>query len=158
MPVSTGSAPLIALREVVEEDLEVFYREQLDEDAVRMAAFAARDRDAHMEHWHKILRDESVVVRTILQGDVVAGNVVVWREDSGNRAVGYWIVKSFWGKGIATDALSRFLGIVDVRPLHAHVAKHNIGSIRVLEKCGFVVEAEVVDDGVDELLMVLKAP
>jgi RimJ/RimL family protein N-acetyltransferase len=28
------------------------------------------------------------------------------------------------------------------RPLHAAVAKHNVGSIRVLEKCGFAVVGE----------------
>ena len=28
------------------------------------------------------------------------------------------------------------------RPLYAHVARHNAGSIRVLEKCGFRLERE----------------
>lgn len=31
------------------------------------------------------------------------------------------------------------MGIVKTRPLFAHVAKHNIGSRRVLEKCGFAI-------------------
>ena len=36
-----------------------------------------------------------------------------------------------------------FLSRVEVhRPLHAGVAKHNIASIRVLEKCGFTVIGE----------------
>ena len=38
------------------------------------------------------------------------------------------------------------------RPLHAHVAKHNAGSIRVLEKCGFRLELE--EDA--ELVFVLR--
>ena len=46
------------------------------------------------------------------------------------------------------------------RPLHAHVAKHNVGSIRVLEKCGFSLEREetVEDAGQDvaELVLVLR--
>lgn len=29
------------------------------------------------------------------------------------------------------------------RPLYAHVAKHNLASIRVLEKCGFTVSRRV---------------
>ena len=28
------------------------------------------------------------------------------------------------------------------RPLYAHVAKQNIGSLRVLEKCGFSIERD----------------
>ena len=53
--------------------------------------------------------------------------------------VGYWIGKSYWGKGIATKALSEFLGLIKSRPLFAHAAKHNLASVKVLEKCGFKV-------------------
>ena len=56
---------------------------------------------------------------------------------SGKREVGYWIAKQFWGQGIATSALHSFLQIENERPLYARVAAHNIGSRRVLEKCGF---------------------
>lgn len=50
------------------------------------------------------------------------------------------------------------------RPLYAHVAKENIASIRVLEKCGFVVDPIATDehsqpaDGVAELVFCLKTP
>jgi RimJ/RimL family protein N-acetyltransferase len=56
--------------------------------------------------------------------------------------VGYWLGREFWGKGIATRALEEFLQEIKTRPLYAHVAKHNIGSRRVLEKCGFAVSGE----------------
>jgi len=46
------------------------------------------------------------------------------------------------GKGIATKALAEYVGVVKTRPLFAHVAKHNVGSQRVLEKCGFTVIGE----------------
>lgn len=91
-----------------------------------------------MAHWAKIMKDESVILRTILFGSQVAGNIVSF-EMSGEREVGYWLGQEFWGKGIATQALSAFLAQVTIRPLYAHVAKHNIASQRVLEKCGFVV-------------------
>jgi RimJ/RimL family protein N-acetyltransferase len=58
------------------------------------------------------------------------------------REFGYWLGREFWGKGIATEALSQFFGVVKTRPLFAHVAKHNIASRRVLEKCGFMVIRE----------------
>jgi RimJ/RimL family protein N-acetyltransferase len=31
-----------------------------------------------------------------------------------------------------------------MRPLYAHVAKHNLASLRVLEKCGFTIHAEAM--------------
>jgi RimJ/RimL family protein N-acetyltransferase len=36
-------------------------------------------------------------------------------EQSGERAVGYWLGKEYWGKGIATQALSAFLGYIGRR-------------------------------------------
>ena len=59
-----------------------------------------------------------------------------------HREVGYWIGREFWGKGIATQALTQYLEVEKIRPLSAHVAKHNVGSKRVLEKNGFKVIGE----------------
>ncbi|HZN56086.1 MAG TPA: GNAT family N-acetyltransferase [Candidatus Polarisedimenticolaceae bacterium] len=131
----------VTLREVRPEDLPVLFEHQRDPEANRMADFPARDREAFMAHWTKILADPSLTTRTILHDGAIAGNVVSW-DAAGQRLVGYWIARKDWGKGIATRALRAFLTVVTARPLHAHVAKHNIGSIRVLEKCGFRREAE----------------
>jgi RimJ/RimL family protein N-acetyltransferase len=38
--------------------------------------------------------------------------------------------------------LLEFLDQVPLRPLHASAAKHNLGSLRVLEKCGFKLIGE----------------
>jgi RimJ/RimL family protein N-acetyltransferase len=51
--------------------------------------------------------------------------------------VSYWIGKPYWGKGVATKALSAFLTLIKVRPLYARAAKDHSASLRVLEKCGF---------------------
>ncbi len=131
----------VVLRDVTEEDLPAFFEHQRDPDANQLAAFPARDREAFFAHWTKILGDATVVKKAILFDGSVAGNVVSW-EQSGEREIGYWLGKSFWGKGIATAALSEFLGHEAIRPLFAHVAKHNAASIRVLEKCGFTVVGE----------------
>ena len=132
----------VILRNVTESDLPIFYEQQLDTDATQMAAFPSRDRDAFMAHWiNKVMVNHDTIVKTILFDGQVAGNIVSW-DQSGEREVGYWIGKEYWGKGIATKALTEFLGIVKTRPLVAHVAKHNIGSLRVLQKCKFKVSGE----------------
>jgi RimJ/RimL family protein N-acetyltransferase len=106
-----------------------------------MAAFPPREREAFMAHWRKILADHKVVKRTVLLETEVAGNVVCF-EQSGKLLVGYWLGRSFWGKGIASRALSEFVSLISARPLHAYVAKDNVASIRVLEKCGFEVSGD----------------
>lgn len=133
--------PLVRLRPVTNADVYVFYEHQRDPDAIEMAAFASREEEAHVEHWRKILADDTGFTRTIEADGEVAGNCVSWLQD-GHREVGYWIGKEFWGRGIATQALSLFVEEIAERPLHAWVARHNGGSIRVLEKVGFVFERE----------------
>src|SRR5919106_233475 len=131
----------ILLRDVTEDDLPIFFEHQLDPAATEMAAFPSRDKDAFMAHWAKVMANDSVILKTILFDGQVAGNMVSF-EMSGKREVGYWIGKEYWGKGIATRALAAFLDQVKTIPLDAHVAKHNIGSRRVLEKCGFTIVGE----------------
>jgi RimJ/RimL family protein N-acetyltransferase len=153
------------IREVHDEDLEAFFQHQLDPDALAMAAFPARDRDAFMAHWARSRADPTVVLRTIVVDGEVAGNVVSWQEAAGWRLVGYWVGREFWGRGIATAALALFLNQVRERPLHAYVATSNVGSIRVLEKCGFrriPVDAQApasnARDGIEEAVLVLETP
>src|SRR5688572_21361367 len=134
-------ADQVQLRDVLESDLPIFFEQQNDPEANQMAAFPARERDAFMAHWKKIMAAEPVALKTILFNGDVAGNLVSWMA-SDQQEIGYWLGKEYWGKGIATKALAAFLGHVMERPLYAHVAKHNIGSRRVLEKCGFKIDGE----------------
>ncbi len=115
-----------------------------------------------MAHWNKVIIDDSVMIKTILFNGDVVGNIVCF-EQLGEREVGYWLGKEYWGKGIATQALAEFLETIKIRPLYAHVAKHNIGSRRVLEKCGFIVCGEdkffsqTLGDDIEEYILVLNA-
>jgi RimJ/RimL family protein N-acetyltransferase len=98
----------ILLRDVQESDLPIFFEQKRDPIANQMAAFPARDRDEFMAHWAKIIQDETVILKTILFEGQVAGNLISF-EMSGKREVGYRLGREFWGKGIATQALSAFL-------------------------------------------------
>jgi RimJ/RimL family protein N-acetyltransferase len=147
----------VQLRDVIADDLLIFFEQQLDPVATQMANFPSRDREAFMTHWTtKVLGNATGTVRTILYGTQVAGNIVCWEQD-GRSLIGYWLGREYWGKGIATQALSMFLLLMAVRPLYAYVAQHNIASRRVLEKCGFgvVAEDEPPDDGAEDILLKL---
>ena len=155
------SSSAVSLRAVTDADVEVFFEHQLETGASEMAAFEARAREDHFAHWSKIRHDPANVLRTVEVDGRVAGNVVSWRDGS-RRLVGYWVGKTYWGRGVATSALRAFLSEIEERPLNAFVAAHNKGSIRVLEKCGFTVVQHFEGTGgeegdVEELLMELPA-
>lgn len=132
----------LQLRAVIERDLPIFFAHQQDADARHMAAFTAKDPtdwDAFLAYWRRNLAAPTVIVRTILVDGAVAGSVLSYETD-GKPEVSYWLGQAFWGRGIATAALARFLAEVNAqRPIFARVAKDNLGSRRVLEKCGFIV-------------------
>ena len=107
----------VTLRDVTEADLPVFFAFEQDPVANEMAAFPARDRDAFMKHWKtNILGNDTGRKRTILLDGEVVGNMLSW-EQSGDRLVGYWIGRDYWGRGVATRALELFLVEVNERPL-----------------------------------------
>ena len=114
-----------------------------------------------MVHWHRILADQTCIIQTILFNGQVAGSVSIWEEE-GKPEVTYWLGKEYWGQGIATWALKEFLAQKNqIRPIYARVAKDNLGSRRVLEKCGFKIIGEsrgfanARGQEIEELLLVL---
>ncbi|MDQ5980304.1 MAG: hypothetical protein QG602_3280, partial [Verrucomicrobiota bacterium] len=59
----------ITIREVETSDLDTIYRQQLDPEAIRMAAFVGadrKDRAVFDAHWHKILSAPQNINRTIM--------------------------------------------------------------------------------------------
>jgi RimJ/RimL family protein N-acetyltransferase len=133
----------LTLREARDEDLPLLFEQWADPVAAHMAAFTApdhMDRDAFERRLSRLRADETVLTRVIVADDEVAGTIGSWGKP-GEREVTYWIGRSYWGKGIATDALTAFLAVERSRPLHARVASDNVASRRVLEKCGFRVVA-----------------
>jgi len=128
----------IRLRDVEAGDLALIFEHQRDPVAVAMVDFRSRDALAFAEHWAKILADHTVFKQTVVVDGAVAGHIGSWTSD-GKRELGYWFDRAFWGRGIATAAITAYLRLETIRPLHASVAKHNAGSLRVLEKCGFTV-------------------
>jgi RimJ/RimL family protein N-acetyltransferase len=155
----------LLLRDVVNDDLPIFFAQQVNKEANHMAAFTAKDptnQEAFTAHWHRILADATVIIKTIVFDGQVAGSVSSY-EDEGKPEVTYWLGKEYWGKGIATWALQAFLAHTNKRrPIYARVAKDNLGSRRVLEKCGFTVINESTGfanargQEIEELLLELR--
>lgn len=134
-----GPAIAIQLRAVRPADLPLIFKMEQDPAAARMAAFTAADPAdwaAFEGHWQRLLQDETVRARTIWVDDQLAGNISSFIM-LGERHVGYWIRREFWGRGLATSALTLLMRQEPARPLYARVVYDNVGSIRVLAKCGF---------------------
>ncbi len=132
------------LREVRDGDLPAFWAQLNDPAAQRMAAVTRDyhyDRQAFEAHWATIRSAPGVTVRTVVADDAVAGHAAVFGPPD-EREVTYWIDSAHWGRGVATAALGLMIELEDVRPLYAHAAADNTGSIRVLEKCGFTITGD----------------
>ncbi|WP_433368982.1 GNAT family N-acetyltransferase [Streptosporangium sp. CA-115845] len=142
----------VRLRDVEEADLELFFEHEHDPETVRRSKFVPRERERFMTHWTtRVLGDPTNLVRTVTVDGEVAGNVVSWWEGD-MRFIGYVFGRRYWGRGIGTRALRLHLRQERTRPLYADPFGGNIGSVRVLEKCGFR-HVEAVQYGEHEHLM-----
>ncbi|MDR2735583.1 MAG: GNAT family N-acetyltransferase [Puniceicoccales bacterium] len=110
-------------------------------------------------------RDMAVFWINHIDNRMVCGESFYWAIDLANVFIGtigltlfkdhdkaeihYWIGKPYWGNGYCTSAV---LLVIDycfkVMKLHRLDVNHmtrNVGSRRVIEKCGFIFEGEAVD-------------
>ncbi|MFJ8748914.1 GNAT family N-acetyltransferase [Streptomyces sp. NPDC102441] len=144
----------VRLRDVGQADLEEFFAQEHDAEAVQRSNFPPREREAFMTHWTtKVLGDPTVFVQAVTVDGELAGNVVAWW-GVGRRFIGYWLGRQYWGRGIGTQALALFLEREKARPLHADPFIGNTGSVRLLEKHGFR-PAETVWYGEHEHIMLV---
>lgn len=155
---------MVSLRPIQPSDYPTLLVHQADEVSRQMAAFGGKeplDEAAHAARWERLLAIPDTVIRTIVADGEVVGNImkfVMFEENS----LAYWIGREHWGRGIATQALRLFLQEYTERPLWARAAKDNIGSTRVLEKCGFVLAGEersfsdIRNAEVDEIILRLE--
>src|SRR5206468_1633888 len=158
----------ILLRDVAETDLRIFFEYQRDAASNFMAAFTSRDpadRDAFAAHWKRILNDDTVVAKTVLfEGNVVGSVAKFVDKEFGKPEITYWIGKEYWGMGLATQALSKFLSDIRVRPIYGRAARDNVASIRVMEKCGFTILgsskgfANALGKEIEEVILELSGP
>jgi RimJ/RimL family protein N-acetyltransferase len=134
----------VSLRATAVADLPTLIGMEADPASQHMAAFGGDDPGsptAQRARWERMLGDERVALRTVLWDGRVVGYVTRF-EMFQKPSVAYWILREFWGRGIATRALGAFLAEERLRPLYARVAKDNLASKKVLERCEFRVVGE----------------
>lgn len=155
----------ISLREVRDSDLPFFWRHVSDPEAQQVAAVTREyhyDRGRFDSHWTRVRADAEVLTRTVVADGEVVGHAAVFGPPD-EREITYWMDRVHWGRGIATAALTALIDLVPTRPLHAHAAADNTGSIRVLRKCGFVITGQdrgfalARDAEIDEVVLILQA-
>lgn len=155
-------SPTITLRPIEPNDLPIFYQQLQHKPAQHMAAFVHEEPSnrAHFDaHWSKLMKSDKILKRSIEVDGMLVGHIMSF-EMMGDREITYWIDHHHWGKGIATEALKQFLLIETTRPLHGRAAKDNTASIRTMEKCGFILQAEergfahARGEEIDEVVMV----
>ena len=116
-----------------------------DERIVRNLATAPwpyrlRDAEAYLaQPRHPLLPSFLIFERTDGEPRLI-GSCGLGRRPSGTVELGYWVARSFWGRGFATEASSALVEIARALRLPRLQASHfidNPASGRVLEKLGF---------------------
>lgn len=133
----------IRVKPVRQADISALYAMHSDEVSVWQAGVGLSGRthaDFEARWLKKAKGTEDIFISSIWAGGHLVGDVSSFLRE-GKREVGYWLDRKYWGKGISTKALRRFLPLIkEVYPksaLYARVVDGNIPSSRVLGKCGF---------------------
>ena len=142
----------LILREFQPADAQGFYELNADPEVIRYtgdppfgsveeARTFIEEYDAYAKHG--IGRWAVIEVET---GDFI-GFCGLKKHDDGEVDLGYRLRRDRWGKGYATEAAQRSIEYafedLKLESLIGRVAKENYPSIRVLEKLGFALEADV---------------
>ena len=133
------ATPEVALRPLAGQDVPTLYEYQREPRALAMAIAYPRSREEYQAHVERMATDPTVTARAIVADGRLAGIINCFRRDD-RTAIGYWLGREFWGRGIATRAVALLLEEVSARPIIAWVARSNVASLRVLQKCGFRIE------------------
>lgn len=95
----------------------------------------------------KVVEPEPVINMAIdVDGEAAGGIGLILNGDVYIKSaeIGYWLGESFWGKGVATEAVRQMTEYAfyyfDLVRIYAEVFESNKASMRVLEKNGYYLE------------------
>ncbi|MBI9013094.1 MAG: GNAT family N-acetyltransferase [Clostridiales bacterium] len=96
--------------------------------------------------WINDRHEESTVLSVKLRStDELVGLIFLYESETQDRysdlRFGYLISETIWGKGYGTELIGGLVGWCEnsriIKSLSGGVATKNVGSVRIMEKCGF---------------------
>ena len=147
----------ITLHPRTAETVAIYFEKAQQQEIRQMLPQKARTVEEALADFAKTQRPGATSFgRTIYADERYIGDVWIYAidpQDTPNAMLSYCIFEpDLWGKGAATEAAALFLTEVANRFTLASVGAFtyaaNAASIRVLEKNGFILEEEFVEDGV----------
>jgi RimJ/RimL family protein N-acetyltransferase len=133
--------PDVTLRPIDDSDLDALFDQMRDPESVRIAAFTAKDPDDRETFDSRMAKSRTApdgTMRAVIRDGRLVGSIASFVVE-GETEITYWIDRSVWGRGIASQAVALFLDTVRVRPVYARAASDNVGSLKVLQRAGFKV-------------------
>lgn len=134
----------IHLRLLKPEDADDFYKMTNVPEIATIISFLSYPVDWAFAHqW--IGKNESNTERVygIFVNETLIGNMGVHLNQENEAEIGYWINPQYTGKGIASLALREIINAIKSTypdyKIFAECLPSNGGSLRVLEKCGFIL-------------------
>lgn len=103
----------------------------------------------HGANWLKMATTQSpVLFQAITLNDEAIGGIGIHPQQDimcKNAELGYWLGEKYWGKGIMTKVIPEIIkygfNTLDINRIYARPFGNNPASQKVLEKCGFQLEA-----------------
>ncbi|MDE5824785.1 MAG: GNAT family N-acetyltransferase [Lachnospiraceae bacterium] len=151
----------LILRDYREDDFDEYYRLKSDPKTMYyLQDIQLFTKEEAYEEFHEILDDMPKLDRKfyfihmeLKDSHEQVGSVgyTVMNDTPVGKIVGagYFIYPKFWGKGYTTEAFQRVLEFAfsenDVYRVSTGCLAENIGSERVMQKCGLIKEAEHID-------------
>jgi len=137
--------PRLLLRPGFPEDAPALAAAIADEAIVRNLAtapwpYSMRDAEAFLASPRDPILPSFLIFERGLSAPQLVGACGLGRRPSRSVEMGYWIAKSFWGRGYATEACKSLVEIARTLGLQSIQGSHfldNLASARVLEKLGF---------------------
>ena len=142
----------LVLRAPTLDDEETMFRIASDPLVAKYLGRAPRTREKTREKLVKVIdgiRSGTTIVWILVDRESGAhvGSACLWNwdEHSSRAEVGYELAPPWWGRGLVTEAMTPILRVawerMKLHSVEGQVHPENAGSIRVLEKLGFVREA-----------------
>ncbi len=108
----------------------------------------------HLADWGIEHRRDRIFIGTV--------GFLWWETNEAAAEIGYVMAKPYWGKGIMTEVVQEVMrfgwDVMGLNRIQAHTEVENVGSQRVLEKCGMRYEGRLRErvhsvDGFVDLLV-----